>query len=123
MDSATSLSRRRRLRLRSTYAEAALWSYLRGRRVAGFKFRRRYSCGPFILAFFCARRRLGIELDRGQHHDPRARAHDHRRTAYLAAHRVTVLRFPCDQILPNPASVLTVICFALGVEGGSAFES
>jgi very-short-patch-repair endonuclease len=119
MDHATSLLRRRRLRLRSTIAEAALWSTLRGRRVAGFKFRRQYPCGPFILDFFCARRRLAIELDGGQHHDSRARAHDARRNAYLAAHGITVLRFPCDQILRNPASVLTVISFALGVESGS----
>src|SRR6187551_3269102 len=110
MDHATPLVRRRRLRLRSSIAEAALWTYLRGRRVAGFKFRRQHPCGPFILAFFCARRRLAIELD------PRARAGDHRRTAYLATHRITVLRFPCDQILRNPASVLTVTSFALGVE-------
>ena len=123
MDHATSLLRRRRLRLRSTYAEAALWTYLRGRRVAGFKFRRQHPCGPFILDFFCARRRLAIELDGGQHYEPRARAYDHRRTAYLAAHRITVLRFPCDQILRNPASVLTVISFALGIEGGSSLDS
>src|SRR5688572_27880668 len=123
MDSAPSLLRRHRLRLRSTYAGAALWSYLRGRRIAGFKFRRQYRCGPFILAFFCARRRLAIELDRGQHHYPRARAHDDRRAAYLAAQRITVLRFPCDQVLRNPASVLTVISFALGIERGSSVES
>ena len=122
MDHATSVLRRRR-RLRSTIAEAALWSYLRGRRVAGFTFRRQYPCGPFILDFFCARRRLAIELDGSQHHEPRTRAHDHRRTAYLAAHRITVLRFPSDQILRNPASVLTVISFALGVEGGSSVDS
>ena len=123
MDKATSLLRRRRLRARSTYAEAALWSYLRGRRVAGFKFRRQYPCGPFIVDFFCAQRGLAIELDGGQHYDPRTRAYDHRRTAFLTSHGITVLRFPCDQILRNPASVLTVIAFALGGEGGSSLDS
>jgi very-short-patch-repair endonuclease len=114
MDRSTSLLRRRRLRTRSTYAEAALWSYLRGRRIAGFKFCRRYPCGPFVVDFFCAQRRLAVELDG---------AHDHRRTAFLTAHGITVLCFPCDQILRNPASVLTVIAFALGSERGSSLDS
>jgi very-short-patch-repair endonuclease len=123
MDSSTSLLRRRRLRLRSTLAQAALWSYLRGSRVAGFKFRRQHPFGPFILDFFCPKRRLAIELDGGQHHERRAIGSDHRRAALLAAHGITLLRFPCDRILRNPASVLTVIAFALGVEGGSSLDS
>jgi very-short-patch-repair endonuclease len=123
MDKLASLPRARRLRTRSTYAHAALWSYLRGRRIAGFRFRRQVACGPFVVDFFCAQRRLAVELDAGQRHQRRTRAHHHRRAAFLACHGITVLRFPCDQILRNPAAVLTVIAFALGGEGSSSLDS
>jgi len=119
MDKVTSLAHRRLLRRRSTYAEAALWSYLRGRRVAGFKFSRQHPCGPFILDFFCAEQRLAVELDPGPRSGRRAAARDDRRRAFLAARGITVLCFSCDRVLRAPASVLTVIAFALGVDAGS----
>ena len=109
-----SLARRRRLRRQATDAEACLWSALRSRQLAGFKFRRQHSCGPFILDFYCRERRLAIELDGGQHFDPRAQAYDARRTTFLASHGVTVLRFPCNQVLDEMEAVLAAIVFALG---------
>jgi type I restriction enzyme M protein len=110
------LVRRRRLRRRATDAEAALWEALRGRQLAGFKFRRQHPCGPFILDFFCAEKQLAIELDGGQHYQPRAQAYDARRTDFLAARGITVLCFPCDQVLREMAGVLVAIAFALGAD-------
>jgi type I restriction enzyme M protein len=114
-----SLARRRRLRREATLAEAALWALLRGRRLGGFKFRRQHPCGPFILDFFCPERRLAIELDGGQHFEPRARAYDDWRTEFIAARGITVVRFPCDQVLRRTEGVLVAIAFALGVHGPS----
>jgi very-short-patch-repair endonuclease len=111
------LARRRRLRRESTDGEAALWSELRGRRFAGYKFRRQHPCGPFIIDFFCAERHLAIELDGGQHCEPGAQAYDARRTSYLAAHGIAVLRFGADLIFREPDSVLLAIAAALGVVG------
>jgi very-short-patch-repair endonuclease len=114
-----SLVRRRQLRRRSTDAEVALWSQLRARRFAGFKFRRQHPCGPFILDFFCAKSRLAIELDGGQHFEPEAQAYDARRTRYLADRGITVLRFGADLIFREPHGVLTAIAVALGLDGPS----
>ena len=75
------LTLRRELRREATEAESALWALLRGRQLVGFKFRRQYSCGSYILDFFCPARRLAIELDGGQHFDPKAEVYDQRRTA------------------------------------------
>jgi very-short-patch-repair endonuclease len=111
-----SLARRRRLRRRSTDAETALWFHLRGRRLAGFRFRRQHPCGPFILDFYCPKQRLAIELDGGQHYERRAIAYDNRRSAFIAARGIAIIRFPCDQVLREPAAVLTVIAFALGAD-------
>jgi very-short-patch-repair endonuclease len=112
------LARRRALRGASTDAEAAVWAQLRAKRFAGFKFRRQHPCGPYIVDFYCASRRLAIELDGGQHFDPVVRAYDERRTAFLHRHRIQVLRFATDLIFRERAAGLEVIARALGLLGG-----
>jgi very-short-patch-repair endonuclease len=43
----------RRLRRHGTDAERLLWNRLRGRQLAGFKFRRQQVLGPYIVDFLC----------------------------------------------------------------------
>jgi very-short-patch-repair endonuclease len=90
-----------------------LWSLLRGRRFAGFKFRRQHPCGPFILDFFCAQSRLAIELDGGQHLESEAEAYDARRSRYLTKRGITVLRFGADLVFRETDGVLMAIAVAL----------
>ena len=52
----------------STGAEAALWKVLRGRRLGGLKFRRQHPVDGFMVDFYCAERRLIVEVD-GSIHD------------------------------------------------------
>ena len=59
----------REIRGRMTDAEALLWMMLRDRRLAGAKFRRQRPVGRFILDYYCVEKKLGIELDGGQHSD------------------------------------------------------
>src|SRR5512145_2378990 len=92
-DMDTFIGRRRRLRKDSTDAERLVWSHLRGRGVKGFKFRRQHALGPFILDFYCVERRLGIELDGGQHFEPAVQAYDRRRTAFISEKGISLLRF------------------------------
>jgi very-short-patch-repair endonuclease len=96
-----------------------LWSQLRGRRLAGFKFRRQHRCGPFILDFFCDQTQLAIELDGGQHFEHRVHAYDAWRSRYLARFGITVLRFPNDQVLREIEAVLIAIAAALLVDAAS----
>jgi hypothetical protein len=56
---------------------------------------------------------LAIEVDGGQHAEAR-KAHDDRRTAFLADEGVTVLRFWNGDILTNVEGVLTQIYKMLG---------
>jgi very-short-patch-repair endonuclease len=113
------LEQRRDLRRRAVESEAALWSVLRAHRFGGVHFRRQHPCGPFILDFYCARHRLAIELDGGQHFEPAAQAHDARRTEYLAARGIRVLRFGADLIFRDRAGMLAAIAVALGLDDGS----
>ena len=83
----------REMRKSSTDAEAKLWSILRDRSLAGFKFRRQHPVAGYILDFYCVRKRLAIELDGGQHADSDAITYDQRRTNRLNEVGVRVLRF------------------------------
>jgi adenine-specific DNA-methyltransferase len=83
--------RARDLRRRLTPAEQILWKELRGRRFAGFKFRRQYAFGPFILDFCCVEVALVVELD-GESHVGRTLV-DGERQAKLEASGFRVLRF------------------------------
>jgi hypothetical protein len=53
------------LRQASTDAEIRLWAALRGRRLAGFKFRRQHAIGRFVVDFACTRHHLIIMADGG----------------------------------------------------------
>lgn len=106
-----SLARRRELRRRSLLAAAVLWSHLRGRRLAGFHFRRQHAIRPFLLDFFCPKQRLAIQLDGGRTLDRAATAGDIR--DQLATRGITVLNFPSHQVLRETEAVLVAITFAL----------
>ena len=103
--------RARALRRAATPAERALWERLRGRRLAGFKFRRQHPVGPYVLDFYCERAALAVEADGGQHYPPPLQ--DRQRDALLAAAGVRVLRFRNEQILNNMPRILQVIGAAL----------
>jgi very-short-patch-repair endonuclease len=107
------LARRRRLRRNSTDAELALWALLRPRELAGFKFRRQHSFGPYIVDFYCPRHRLVLELDGGQHYAPKTEAFDAQRTSFLPQLGLRVIRFPNDIVLRESDVVLEAIWAAL----------
>ncbi|MFA9441346.1 endonuclease domain-containing protein [Uliginosibacterium sp. sgz301328] len=75
----------RELRHGQTDAERALWQVLRGRRMAGARFRRQHPLEPYVLDFYCHDLKLAIELDGGQHNAEQGRTHDERRSAFLAS--------------------------------------
>jgi very-short-patch-repair endonuclease len=85
-----SLNRARQLRRKMTDAERLLWSVLRNRRFAHFKFRRQVPIGSFIVDFVCFDRRLILELDGGQH--KRQAQYDAERTRWLEEQGFRVVR-------------------------------
>ncbi len=99
--------RARELRHHSTPAEQVLWAALRGRQLAGLKFRRQHPLGPFIVDFCCPERRVIVEVD-GPIHDDQGEA-DAARTAQLTAHGYQVLRFANAQVLEHLPEVLAAI--------------
>jgi very-short-patch-repair endonuclease len=96
--------RARELRQQMTPAEVILWDRLRGRRLGGFKFRRQHPIGPYIADFYCATRRLVIEVD-GNIHLGQAEA-DEQRSRRLAEYGYRVLRVSNQEIESDLESVI-----------------
>ena len=104
----------RRLRTGSTDAEATLWSLLRNRRFAEYKFRRQVPIGPYIADFVCHSARLVVELDGSQHAESES---DARRDAVIASHGYRILRVWNAELTHARATVLDAIWYALQTQG------
>jgi very-short-patch-repair endonuclease len=102
-------SLRQQLRNALTPAEARLWMQLRNSQLAGRKFRRQHSVGPFVLDFYCPQEQLAVELDGAAHDHERAAERDEARTRYLGSVGVTVVRFENRDVIDNLESVLQTI--------------
>jgi very-short-patch-repair endonuclease len=96
----------RQLRQAAMDAERRLWSALRDRRLSGYRFRRQYPIGRFIVDFACARHHLIVEADGGQHADSET---DRVRTAWLEEQGWRVLRFWNNDVLANTNGVVETI--------------
>jgi very-short-patch-repair endonuclease len=72
---------RRSLRRRMTAAEQSLWSKLRSRRLAAYKFQRQTSINQYIVDFYCAQKKLIIELDGDVHGFEKQKVHDQKRAS------------------------------------------
>jgi very-short-patch-repair endonuclease len=97
----------KRLRRQQTDSERILWFCLRGRRLAGWKFKRQVPIDSFIVDFVCADAKLIVELDGGQH---ALRTHqDEERTRALEAMGYLVLRSWNNDVMRNLDGVLEEI--------------
>lgn len=104
----------RRLRRDMTDAERRLWHHLRRRQLCGFRFRRQFPIGPYIVDFACLEAKLIIEVDGSQHFDAMG---DVARRQWLHELGYQVLRFWNNDVLMRTRQVLAVIYEALRTAG------
>jgi very-short-patch-repair endonuclease len=102
--------RARELRNNMTNAEWRMWSQLRNRQMAGYKFRRQVPIGSYFADFACLSARLVIEVDGGEAHGGES---DKRKSAYLQARGYQVLRVPVQEIDETMDDVMHGIFLAL----------
>jgi very-short-patch-repair endonuclease len=93
------------LRHNVTKAEKKLWSLLQRAQMCGCSFRRQHPLGNFILDFYSPNIRLAIEVDGGQHNFLVRQTADERRSKWLRAKGITVLRFWNNEVLENSEGV------------------
>ncbi len=105
------LRRARALRKNLTDTERLIWSKLRNRQFAKFKFRRQVPIGPYIVDFVCFEQKFVIELDGGQH--AQQTEYDASRTRWLEAEGYRVIRFWNHVVFEDDDSVEEAIWIAL----------
>ena len=105
--------RARSLRRAQTPAEARLWSKLRNRGLAGYKFVRQEPIGPYFADFLCRERTLIVEVDGATHSTDDELRRDAHRTAFLESMGYAVLRVLKAEVMAELEGVLETIFLAL----------
>ena len=104
------LEQRKNLRNHGTSAEAVMWNLLKSRQVLGYKFRRQFSVGPYILDFYCVEAKLAIELDGAQHYTIDGYEHDFKRKEFLEKlHNIKILRFENKNVFDYPDTLIQLV--------------
>ena len=106
----------RYLRKNQTDAEELLWGLLRNRQFYNFKFKRQHPIKPgFILDFYCAEKKLAIEVDGSIHDEKDQMLSDEERTQILNEKGIDVIRFKNEDVLNRTDTVLKTLAGELGV--------
>ena len=97
-----------RLRKEATPEEKHLWyDFLKSYPTP---FRRQVPFGPYFLDFYCAKARLGVELDGSQHDEEEKQQHDQIRTEFpKKTYQIEIVRFTNLDIKQNVEGVCLTI--------------
>jgi very-short-patch-repair endonuclease len=98
-------SLRKKLRKSMPKGEILLWQKLKTKQL-GYKFRRQYGVGPFVLDFYCREIRLGIEVDGLTHDHTKQVVYDRERQKYLEAKKIKIIRFNSEEIFKDTDNVV-----------------
>jgi len=99
------------MRRKPVELEKLFWSEVRNRKLGGYKFKRQYLIGRYIVNFVCIEKKLIVELD-GPFH-PMRQAYDEERDTYLNSQGYRVLRFPNSYAADDIGIVLLTVKNAL----------
>ena len=117
------LTAARKLRRKMSLPEGLLWQQLRQRPV-GLKFRNQHPLEKMVVDFYCASRRLVIEIDGISHGMGDNPERDLRRDAFLRSHGYQVVQILASDVLKDPACVAeSIIALCLDVPPPSALRA
>ncbi len=100
---------RQKLRRQMPPAEIILWTRLKGSQLGGFKIRRQYGIGSYVVDFYCTAARLAIELDGESHYQDGAEEYDRQRQQFIETRGHKVIRFTNGEIYEDIDRVLKII--------------
>ena len=96
----------RNLRKNATIQERRLWNLLKNRQFCNLKFKRQQPVGDYIVDFICKEAKIIIEIDGGQHNEPKNIEYYKTRTEFLNSLGYKVIRFWDNEIYENIDGVL-----------------
>jgi very-short-patch-repair endonuclease len=103
-----SLTAARKLRRKMSLPEGLLWQQLR-QRPMGLKFRNQHPIEKMVVDFYCAQKRLIVEVDGIVHDMGDNQARDLRRDAFLRSLGYQIVRILASDVLRDPAEVADAI--------------
>ncbi|MBK8605822.1 MAG: nicotinamide-nucleotide amidohydrolase family protein [Chitinophagaceae bacterium] len=103
-------------RSKSTDAEKLLWEIVKGKKMAGFKFRRQHIISTYIADFVSLSEKLIIEVDGLHHQLPENKISDDERTKELNMLGFNVIRFTNKQVLSETDYTINTILLELKKE-------
>jgi very-short-patch-repair endonuclease len=106
---ATEKEKRRQFRNNAPQAETMVWSKLKGKQLLGYKFRRQYSVGPYVIDFYCPALKLAVEIDGDSHFEEGAKDYDCPRQSFIESFGIRFLRFTNEEVYRNLNGVLAAI--------------
>jgi very-short-patch-repair endonuclease len=110
------IQRARHMRAHPTRPEKIMWQCVRRKQLGGFKFRRQHVMEPYIVDFYCAEKKLVVELDGTIHEATQQAEVDRKRDRLLEEYDATIMRVENDEVLDDLEGVLERIllkCVAL----------
>jgi very-short-patch-repair endonuclease len=99
---------RRKLRKLPIRAERELWCQIRNRRI-GYKFRRQFGIGKYIVDFYCPELRFVIEVDGATHTEDKEIEYDSKRQKYIESLGLKVVRIRNVDIMERLEAVVEKI--------------
>ncbi len=86
-----------------------MWNELRSKKLKGYKFRRQHPISSFVVDFYCAEKKLAVEIDGSIHNEREIKYYDKDRSEELNKFGITVVRFDNEELLDNMHKVLDKI--------------
>jgi len=99
---------RRLLRAQPISAERQVWQRIR-RRQLGYRFNRQYGIGNYVVDFYCAEKKLIIEIDGATHSSEQEIKKDLEREGYLKNLGLNIKRYTNRDVFDNLGSVIDSI--------------
>jgi len=90
--------KRKTLRNNMTKAEAILWGEIKNRKILGFKFRRQFGIGAYVVDFYCTELKLAIEVDGVTHQTVEELEYDRSREDEIRPLNIQFIRFTNTEI-------------------------
>lgn len=92
------------MRKQIIYPEIKIWSRLRNRNL-GYKFRRQFGIGKYIVDFYCPQLKLVVEVDGATHSEDYEIKKDNIRQKYLESLGLNIIRYTNHEVYSDPDSV------------------
>jgi len=101
------------LRNQMPKAEIVLWNHLRNCQLKGYKFRRQYRIGKYVVDFYCPKLNLAVEVDGDSHFNPQSEKNDQFRQKLVESFNIKFLRITNLEIYQNLDGVIEKILTCL----------